>query len=120
MGSLSVSSSLPSLPNLDPSSTSTTPGKRKKYYVVTAGRCAGVFDNWFVYFFLPVLVIHSGWNRPYVQSLTSGVSGNCHKSYVTHDEALRVYQEMKAKGLVRVIRDPGDEYHFGSIEDAVQ
>jgi len=48
MQSLAVS---PSSPNSVPSSPSATPGRRKKYYVVSAGKRAGVFDNWFVYFF---------------------------------------------------------------------
>lgn len=59
-------------------------------------------------------------NRPYVQSLMSGVVGNCQKSYPTHSKALSVYQNIKARGLVQVIRDPGDEIFFGHIEDAIQ
>ncbi|KIL55028.1 hypothetical protein M378DRAFT_55446, partial [Amanita muscaria Koide BX008] len=74
----------------------------RKYYVVSAGRRTGVFDSW-----------------PYVQSLTSGVSGNCQKSYTTYEEAVSVYQHLKANGLVRVIRNRGDESFFGSIEDAM-
>ncbi|KAN0113382.1 hypothetical protein V8E52_007783 [Russula decolorans] len=34
-------------------------------------------------------------------------------------EALSVYQNIKAKGLVWIIRDPGDETFFGCIEDAI-
>jgi len=64
--------------------------------------------------------MHSSLNRPYVQSLTSGASGSCQKSYSTYDEALSIYQGIKAKGLVRIIRDPGDEVFFGRIEDAIQ
>ena len=55
-----------------------------------------------------------------MQSLTSGASGSCQKSYSTYDEALSIYQGIKAKGLVRIIRDPGDEVFFGRIEDAIQ
>jgi hypothetical protein len=50
MFSLSVSSN-PSNPV--PSSPSATPGRGQKYYVVSVGKCSGVFDNWFaLYFFL--------------------------------------------------------------------
>jgi hypothetical protein len=59
-------------------------------------------------------------NRPYVQSLTSGVSGNCQKSYATYDEALGVYQDLKVNGLVRIVRNRGDENIFGPVEDAVE
>jgi hypothetical protein len=59
-------------------------------------------------------------NRPYVQSLTSGMSRSCQKSYSIYSEALSVYQNIKAKGLVWIIRDPGDETFFGCIEDAIQ
>lgn len=59
-------------------------------------------------------------SRPYVHSLTSGVSGSCQKSYVTYDEALGVYRDLKANGLIRVVRDRGDESVFGPIEDAVE
>jgi hypothetical protein len=38
----------PTPPNSVPSSPSATPGRHKKYYVVSVGKCAGVFDNWFV------------------------------------------------------------------------
>lgn len=58
--------------------------------------------------------------RPYVQSITSGVSGNCQKSYPTYDEALEDYLDLKARGLIRIVRNRGDENVFGPIENAVQ
>jgi hypothetical protein len=58
--------------------------------------------------------------RPYVHSLTSRVSGSCQKSYTTYDEALDVYRDLKACGIVRVVREPGDEITFGPIEEAVE
>jgi Caulimovirus viroplasmin len=121
MLSLSVSSN-PS--NSVPSSPSTTPGRGKKYYVVSVGKCTGVFNNWFTLYFFLSRLTHDSFlfdlNRPYVQSLTSGVTGGCQKSYPTYNEALSVYREIKGKGLVQIIRDPGDEIFFGSIEDAMQ
>ena len=59
-------------------------------------------------------------NRLYVQSLTSGVSRNCQKSYATYDEALDVYQDLKASGLLRVVRNRGDDHLFGPVEDAIE
>jgi hypothetical protein len=59
-------------------------------------------------------------NRPYVQSLTFGVSGSCQKSYATYNEALNIYQELKASGLVRIARNCGDENFFGPVEDAIE
>ncbi|KAI0245297.1 hypothetical protein BJV78DRAFT_1139590, partial [Lactifluus subvellereus] len=82
----------------------TSPGKHRKYYVISAGKRTGVFDSWL----------------PYVQSLTSGVSGNCQKSYTTYDEACDVYQDLKAQGLVRIVRNCGDEDIFGLLEDAME
>jgi hypothetical protein len=37
-----------------------------------------------------------------------------------YNEALSVYQEIKGKGLVRIVRDLEDEIYFGSIEAAIQ
>ncbi|KAF8501151.1 hypothetical protein F5888DRAFT_1632916 [Russula emetica] len=83
--------SLPLTPALRKSAVHTTspftpPGRRQKYYVVSAGKRTGVFDSWL----------------PYVQSLTSGVSGNCQKSYATYDKAHDVYQDLKESGLLRI------------------
>jgi hypothetical protein len=39
---------------------------------------------------------------------------------MTYDEALGVYRDLKANGLIRVVRDRGDESVFGPIEDAVE
>ena len=70
--------------------------------------------------FLLLLVTHPCIKRLYVHSLTSGVTGSCQKSYRTYSEASSVYQEIKVKGLLKIIRDPGDEVHFGSVEYAIQ
>jgi hypothetical protein len=45
MLSLSFSSNFPTPVSSSPPAT---PTRRKTYYVVSAGRCTGVFDNWFV------------------------------------------------------------------------
>lgn len=103
---------------------STPRRRRKKYYVVSVGKCTGVFDSWHVKRFLSyrsfVLIIYSGLNRPLVQSYTSGVSGSCQKSYSTYEEAFEVYEDLKEKNLLQVLRVPGDEAIFGRIEDSMQ
>ncbi|KAF8483376.1 hypothetical protein DFH94DRAFT_679922 [Russula ochroleuca] len=76
--------------------TSTMP---QKFYIVFVGKCTGIFDDW-----------------PLVSSITSGVSGNCHKSYRTYNEAVNAYRDLKARGLVRVVRNPGDDAIFGPTE----
>lgn len=118
MASLVVASPLRKLTT--PASPTTSPRKHKKYYVVSAGKRTGVFDSWYVP--LPC-IFPMDWqflNRPYVQSLISGVSGNCQKSYATYDEALDVYHDLKAQGLVKIIRDRGDDSFFGPVENAVE
>jgi hypothetical protein len=47
------------------------------------------------------------------------VSGNCHKSYATYPEAFYAYADLKERGLVRVVRKPGDEILFGPDEEAM-
>lgn len=66
------------------------------------------------------LVIHSSLDRLYVESITSGVTGGSQKSYPTYSEALSVYSQLKSRGLLQVIRDPGDEWLFGPLDDAIQ
>jgi hypothetical protein len=97
------------------------PGRRRKYYVVTAGKCTGVFDNWCVFdAIFSVAEMLETLNRLYVHSLTSGVSGSCQESFKTYDEALYLYTDAKRRGIVRLVRDPGDEEIFGPVEDAMQ
>jgi hypothetical protein len=91
-----------------------------KYYVVSVGRKTGVFDSWCVFFYTSFPRFSFILNRPHVHNLTSGVSGNCHKSYATYVEAQTVYTQLKAIGLVRVVRNRGDEITFGPFGDAMQ
>jgi hypothetical protein len=72
----------------------------------------------FIILFL-IAVINS-LNRPYVQSLTSGVRGSCQKSYPSYYEAVKSYNDLKEAGLVRVVRNPEDEILYGSLEDALE
>jgi hypothetical protein len=50
----------------------------------------------------------------------SEVSGSCQKFYMTYDEALDVYCNLKANNPVRIDRDSGDDISFGPVEDAMQ
>lgn len=123
MASFTISESPPPKKSAHTTSPFTTPGRRRKYYVVSAGKCTGVFDSWLYstsYILISTIYLFQLLNRPYVQSITSGVSGNCQKSYTTYDEAWEVYQDLKASGLVRIIRNRGDEDLFGPVEDAIK
>jgi hypothetical protein len=71
--------------------------------------------------FIPFLIaVINSFNRPYVQSLTSGVKGSCQKSYSTYYEALGSYNNLKESGLVRVVRNPEDEILYGPLDEAVE
>jgi hypothetical protein len=120
MASLVVSPS-PKKPTAPPVSPFTSPVKSRKFYVVSVGKCTGVFDSWYVFPFhfsdrCDVFVFI----RPVVHQYTSGVPGNCQKSYTTYHEAMGVYQDLKEKGLVRVVRTRGDDVTLGALEDAIQ
>ncbi|KIM35206.1 hypothetical protein M413DRAFT_42320, partial [Hebeloma cylindrosporum] len=75
----------------------------KKYYVITIGKCTGVFWD--------------EWDR--VSSLIKRVPGARYKGFSTRNEAVEYYLDAKNKGLVRVVRDPGDDALFGPIRDAM-
>jgi len=36
-----------------------------------------------------------------------------------YNEALNVYKDLKASGLIRIIRNYGDDIFFGPVEDAI-
>ena len=59
-------------------------------------------------------------DRPYIQSLTSGVCGNCHVLYSSYEEALSVYSDLKKKDLLKIIRVSGDETLFGPLSKTIQ
>ncbi|KIJ91184.1 hypothetical protein K443DRAFT_78882, partial [Laccaria amethystina LaAM-08-1] len=75
-----------------------------KYYVVTIGKCTGIF--W------------EEWDK--VTPFICGVSGARHKGFATHEQAAKFYLHAKENGLVSVVRDPGDEEFFGPLPDAMQ
>lgn len=58
--------------------------------------------------------------RLHIHKYMSRVSGNCQKSYTTFGEASEIYRNLKANGLVRIIREPGDENFFGPLDEAIQ
>jgi hypothetical protein len=59
-------------------------------------------------------------HRANVEPYVKNVSGATHKSFRTHDLALDYYLDAKAKGRVRVVRNPGDDVIYGSRSDAMQ
>ena len=58
--------------------------------------------------------------RDNVTPLVSGISGAWYKGFSTHDKAARFYLDAKEKGLVRIVRDPGDDALFGPLHEAMQ
>ncbi|KIL55866.1 hypothetical protein M378DRAFT_182118 [Amanita muscaria Koide BX008] len=86
-------------------SVSSSPRKKKNLsYVVSVGRCTGVFDSW-----------------SEVKDLVTGINAT-HESFTSKEEASIIYQKLKAKGRVRIVRHTGDEVKFslGPIEEAIQ
>ena len=74
----------------------------------------------FIYHLLLDLLSFLTLDRPYVQSLTSEVYGNCHVLYSSYEEALSVYLNLKKNNLLKIIRVPGDEMLFGPLSKAIQ
>ena len=48
------------------------------------------------------------------------VSGARYHSYPTHGDAVAAYNQSKAKGLVRIVRDPSDDEKYGPMLYAIQ
>ena len=100
-----------------------SPSRRRarKFYSVTIGKRCGVFQQWCVYwsimtgYFFPLT-----WRfRSYVKTLVDGVSGATFTGFRIYDDAVEDYFEAKAAGLVRVVRNPGDELVYGPLSMAV-
>ncbi|KIM40822.1 hypothetical protein M413DRAFT_411635 [Hebeloma cylindrosporum] len=82
------------------------PLQEDRYYTVVVGKCTGVFyDKWYK-----------------VECLVSGVPASVPKcrKYKTEDKAIRAYAEAKKAGIVKVVRDPGDDKKFGPLSSAEQ
>ena len=58
--------------------------------------------------------------RDNVAPLIARVSGARFKAFSTHNQATRFYLHAKENGLVRVVRDPGDDVLFGPLRNAMQ
>ena len=128
LSDLSVTAT-PSQSKISPSKLTPTPSptkKRKKYYVVTVGKCAGVFcDDWYVNSHLFEIFVHSKiwlliYYRDNVKPLVDFVSGARYQSYPTRDDAVAAYRNGKINGLARIIRDPGDDEIYGPMFYAIQ
>lgn len=57
--------------------------------------------------------------RDKVKPLIDYVSGARFKSYPTRDEAAAAYKHDKSMGLVRIVRDPGDDEIYGPMFYAI-
>jgi len=59
-------------------------------------------------------------HREKVKPLVEFVSGAQYQSFTTRTEAVSAYQSSKARGLVRIVRDPGDDDIYGPMFYAAQ
>lgn len=57
-------------------------------------------------------------SRSFVQTLVTGVSGGLATGFKRYDDAIADYFEAKARGLVTVVRQPGDDDIFGPRSEA--
>ena len=99
--------------------------KKKRYYVVTVGKCARVFYNdWYVVYFHLFVIFHllKTYNsyRDNVKPLVDFVSGARFQSYSSQEDALAAYKYSKSMGLVRIVRDPSDDARYGPLFYAAQ
>jgi hypothetical protein len=95
---------------------------KKKYYVVLVGKCAGVFyDEWYSSCFASVTgLLMSCHYRTNVQYLIRHISDARYKGFPTQLAAEKYYAAGKARGMVRIVRDPGDDEKFGPMAHAIQ
>jgi hypothetical protein len=98
------------------------PLSKKRYYVITVGKCAGVFyDEWCVnlsidrYFLILTFIF-----RDNVNHLVLGVSGGKYKGFSTKENAIQAYLRAKNNGEVRIVRNPGDDDKYGPLFYAIQ
>ena len=59
-------------------------------------------------------------HRDNILPLITRVSGSRYKAFQTHEKAAKFYQDAKENGLVKVVRDPGDDEKFGDWHTAMQ
>ena len=93
--------------------------RTRKFYSVTIGKRCGVFQQWCVFYGLLYLFPLTQTCRSYVKTLVDGVSGATFTGFKVYDDAVEDYFEAKAAGLVRVVRNPGDERVFGPLSLAI-
>lgn len=69
--------------------------------------------------YLRLLVLTLRLKRNFVASLVNGVPHNRYKGYRNLSDARRSFYELKARGLITVQREDGEEDTFGPLETAV-
>lgn len=122
----SLDSMISSLSNLTvsspPSPQVSSSLTKKRYYVITVGKCAGVFYNeWSVNLSSDrssLIIIFL--SRDYVSHLVLGVSGARYKGFPTLEKANQAYRHAKNNDKIRIVRDPDDDDKYGPLFYAVQ
>ncbi|KAJ3495295.1 hypothetical protein NLJ89_g10649 [Agrocybe chaxingu] len=82
------------------------PDSNGPFYVVSVGRCVGVFDAY-----------------AYAKAMVSGLSSEAtFQSFSTYEKAMQVYQHCKRLGILAIEREPNDgsEARFGPVSIAYQ
>lgn len=103
-------------------SQNSVPLSRKRYYVITVGKCAGIFyGEWYVNLSIDSCsLILTFLFRDNVSHLVLGVSGGKFKGFSTKEKANQAYHSAKNHGKVHIVRNPGDDEKYGPLFYAIQ
>jgi hypothetical protein len=103
-----------------------TSTKKKRYYVVLVGKCAGIYyDEWQVYYYFSTFSVtfcshFLNPSRDNVEPLIRHVSNARYKGFSTHEKAKEYYLDAKQTNKVKIVRNPGDEKKYGPMDYAVE
>lgn len=95
---------------------------KKRYYVITIGKCAGVFyGEWYVNLSSDgCSLILTFLCRDNINHLVNGVLGAKFKGFPTKEKAKEAYLSAKKNGEIHIVRNPGDDNKYGPLFYAIQ
>lgn len=119
LDSLNLTVSSPPSPVLSRNSVSLS---KKKYYVITIGKCTGVFyGEWYVNLISCWLFSYLTFlPRDNISHLVLRVSGAKYKGFLTKEKANNAYSSAKQKGEICIVRNPRDDKRYGPMFYAIQ
>ena len=95
--------------------------RKKRYYVITVGKCTGIYyDEWYMLFYFAFIMLTCHLSRDNVKHLIDRVSNARYKGFATHRDAEENYINAKTLRKVRVVRNPGDSELYGPLANAIQ